>query len=115
MTEGKKFGTISTSSKVGDDEDSETYADRYLPGEQEKPAHDSSDLRTQLAIALSSLKPKQKAAIMMFYGIGRDYAMHMEHIAEELNVTGERARQLVRQAEKALKAVPGIEKLLKYV
>ena len=115
MTEGKKFGTISTSSKVGDDEDSETYADRYLPGEQEKPEHDSSDLKTQLAIALSSLKTKQKEAIMMFYGIGRDYAMHMEHIAEELNVTGERARQLVRQAEKALKAVPGIEKLLKYV
>jgi DNA-directed RNA polymerase sigma subunit (sigma70/sigma32) len=52
---------------------------------------------------------------MMFYGIGRDYEMHMEHIAEELNVTGERARQLVRQAEKALKAVPGIGKLLKYI
>jgi RNA polymerase primary sigma factor len=115
MTEGKEFGTISTSSRVGDNEDSETYADRYLPGEQEKPEHDSSDLKTQLAIALSSLKTKQKEAIMMFYGIGRDYAMHMEHIAEELNVTGERARQLVRQAEKALKAVPGIGKLLKYI
>ena len=115
MTEGKEFKTISTSSKVGDDEDSETFADRYLPSDQAKPQHDSSDLKTQLAIALSALKPKQKAAIMMFYGIGRDYAMHMEHIAEELNVTGERARQLIRQAETSLKAVPGIEKLLKYI
>jgi DNA-directed RNA polymerase sigma subunit (sigma70/sigma32) len=51
----------------------------------------------------------------MFYGIDRDYAMHMEHIAEELNVTGERARQLVRQGEKALKGVNGIDKLMQYL
>ena len=51
----------------------------------------------------------------MFYGIDREYAMHMEHIAEELNVTGERARQLVRQGECALKGVEGIEKLLQYL
>ena len=115
MTEGKEFGTVSTSSRVGDDEDSETYADRYIPGEQDKETHDINDLKSQLAIALSALKPKQKEALMMFYGIGRDYEMHMEHIAEELNVTGERARQLVRQGECALKAVPGIERLLKYM
>ena len=58
------------------------------------------------------MKPKQRDAVKMFYGIGRDYAMHMEHIAEELNVTGERARQLVRQGEKALKGVEGIDKLM---
>ena len=114
MTEGKDFATVSTSSKVGDDEDSETYADRYLPGEQAKPEHEVSDMKSQLAIALSTLKPKQRDAVLMFYGIGRDYAMHMEHIAEELNVTGERARQLVRQGECALRKVPGIEKLAQY-
>jgi len=115
MTEGKEFSTLSTSKKVGDDEDSETYADRYLSGDQAKAKHEVTDLKELLNVALNSLKPKQRDAVKMFYGIGRDYAMHMEHIAEELNVTGERARQLVRQAEKALKAVPGIEKLLKYV
>jgi RNA polymerase primary sigma factor len=115
MTEGKDFGTVSTSSKVGDDEDSETYADRYLPGEQAKAKHEVSDLKAQLSIALETLKPKQKDALMMYYGIDREYAMHMEHIAEELNVTGERARQLVRQGECALKQVKGIEKLLQYM
>ena len=30
MTEGKDFSTLSTSKKVGDDEDSETYADQIL-------------------------------------------------------------------------------------
>ena len=115
MTEGKDFSTLSTSKKVGDDEDSETYADRYLSGEQSKPKHEVTDLKELLNIALNSLKPKQRDAVKMFYGIDRDYAMHMEHIAEELNVTGERARQLVRQGEKALKGVDGIDKLMQYL
>jgi len=115
MTEGKDFSTLSTSKKVGDDEDSETYADRYLSGEQAKAKHEVTDLKELLSIALNSLKPKQRDAVKMFYGIDRDYAMHMEHIAEELNVTGERARQLVRQGEKALKGVEGIDKLMQYL
>ena len=115
MTEGKDFSTLSTSKKVGDDEDSETYADRYLSGEQAKAKHEVTDLKELLGIALNSLKPKQRDAVKMFYGIDRDYAMHMEHIAEELHVTGERARQLVRQGECALKKVEGIEKLLQYL
>jgi RNA polymerase primary sigma factor len=115
MTEGKDFSTLSTSSKVGDDEDSETYADRYLSGEQAKPKHEVTDLKELLNVALNNLKPKQRAAVKMFYGIDRDYAMHMEHIAEELNVTGERARQLIRQGEKALQGVEGIDKLMQYL
>jgi RNA polymerase primary sigma factor len=115
MTEGKDFSTLSTSKKVGDDEDSETYADRYLSGEQAKAKHEVTDLKEMLSIALNSLKPKQRDAVKMFYGIDIDYAMHMEHIAEELNVTGERARQLVRQGECALKKVKGIERLLQYM
>ena len=115
MTEGKDFSTLSTSKKVGDDEDSETYADRYLAGEQAKAKHEVTDLKELLNVALNSLKPKQRDAVKMFYGIDREYPMHMEHIAEELNVTGERARQLVRQGEKALKGVEGIDKLMQYL
>ncbi len=115
MTEGKDFSTLSTSKKVGDDEDSETYADRYLAGEQSKAKHEVTDMKQMLSVALDTLKPKQRDAVKMFYGIDREYAMHMEHVAEELNVTGERARQLVRQGECALKKVPGIEKLLQYM
>ena len=115
MTEGKDFSTLSTSKKVGEDEDSETYADRYLAGEQAKAKHEVTDLKELLNVALNSLKPKQRDAVKMFYGIDREYAMHMEHIAEELKVTGERARQLVRQGECALKQVKGIDKLLQYL
>ena len=115
MTEGKDFSTLSTSKKVGDDEDSETYADRYLSGEQAKAKHEVTDLKELLSVALNSLKPKQRDAVKMFYGIDREYPMHMEHIAEELEVTGERARQLVRQGECALKQVKGIDKLIQYL
>ena len=115
MTEGKDFSTLSTSKKVGDDEDSETYADRYLAGEQAKAKHEVTDLKELLNVALNSLKPKQRDAVKMYYGIDREYPMHMEHIAEELEVTGERARQLVRQGECALKQVKGIDKLLQYL
>ena len=115
MTEGKDFSTLSTSKKVGDDEDSETYADRYLAGEQAKAKHEVTDLKELLNVALNNLKPKQRDAVKMFYGIDREYPMHMEHIAEELNVTGERARQLVRQGECALKKVEGIDKLMQYL
>tara|TARA_R100001198_G_C5199483_1_gene189038 strand:- start:157 stop:900 length:744 start_codon:yes stop_codon:yes gene_type:complete len=115
MTEGKEFSTLSTSKKVGEDDESETYADRYLAGEQAKASHEIVDMKKMLSVALDTLKPKQRDAVKMFYGIDRDYAMHMEHIAEELNVTGERARQLIRQGEKALQNVEGIEKLLQYM
>ena len=115
MTEGKDFSTLSTSKKVGEDEDSETYADRYLAGEQAKAKHEVTDLKELLNVALNRLKPKQRDAVKMYYGIDREYPMHMEHIAEELEVTGERARQLVRQGECALKQVKGIDKLLQYL
>jgi DNA-directed RNA polymerase sigma subunit (sigma70/sigma32) len=39
----------------------------------------------------------------------------MEQIAEELNITGERARQLVRMAEMSLRAMPGIKLLEQYL
>ena len=115
MTEGKDFKTLSTSKKVGDDEESETYADRYLAGEQAKAKHEVTDMKELLSVALNSLKPKQRDAVKMFYGIDYDYAMHLEQVAEELNVTGERARQLVRQGECALKKVKGIDRLLQYM
>jgi hypothetical protein len=39
----------------------------------------------------------------------------MEQIAEVLSITGERARQLVRQAEKDITKVPGIKMLEQYL
>ena len=114
LTATAEYSTKSISTPVGDGENKETYADRYLAAESTKSGRDKSDLKYDLDRALSQLKPKQREAISRFYGIGFEYEMCMDQIAEELEVTGERARQLVRQAENALKALPGIKLLEQY-
>jgi RNA polymerase primary sigma factor len=112
-TEEQHIKSIHT--PVGDDENKETYADRYLAADSTKSARETADLRYDLQRALSQLPAKQCAAIKMFYGIDAEYAKCMDQIAEELNVTGERARQLVRGAELALAKLPGIELLEQYL
>ena len=114
-TATEEYSTKSISTPVGDGENTETYADRYLAADSTKSARDTQDLQYDLQRALAQLKPKQRAAITRFYGIGMEYAQCMEQIAEELEVTGERARQLVRQAELDLAKVPGIELLEQYL
>jgi len=112
-TEEQHIKSIHT--PVGDDENKETYADRYLAADSTKSARDKADLRYDLNRALDQLPAKQCAAIKMFYGIDAEYAKCMDQIAEELNVTGERARQLVRGAELALAKLPGIKLLEQYL
>ena len=114
LTATAEYSVKSISTPVGDGENKETYADRFLAAESTKSGRDKSDLKYDLDRALSQLKPKQREAITRFYGIGFEYEMCMDQIAEELDVTGERARQLVRQAENALKALPGIKLLEQY-
>jgi RNA polymerase primary sigma factor len=112
-TETQSIKSIHT--PVGDDDNKETYADRFLEAESTKSQRDINDLRFDLHRALNQLPEKQREAVTRFYGIDREYAQCMEQIAEELNVTGERARQLVRLAESALRAMPGIKLLEQYL
>jgi RNA polymerase primary sigma factor len=112
-TESQTIKSIHT--PVGDDENKETYADRYLEAEAVKSSRDRADMHFDMNRALSQLKPKQEEALRRNYGLGFEYAQSMEQIAEEMNVTGERARQLVRQAEVALQGLPGIKLLEQYL
>ena len=114
-TKTEEYSTKSIHTPVGDDENKETYADRYLEAESIRSARDINDLRFDLQRALSQLPEKQREALTRFYGINREYAQCMEQIAEELNVSGERARQLVRAAEKNIATLPGIELLEQYL
>ena len=114
-TATEEYSTKSISTPVGDDENKETYADRYLAADSIKSARDTQDLQYDLQRALAQLKPKQREAVVRFYGIGHEYAQCMDQIAEELEVTGERARQLVRQAEIELAKLPGIKLLEQYL
>jgi RNA polymerase sigma factor (sigma-70 family) len=114
-TKTEEYSTKSIHTPVGDDENKESWADRHLEAEASRSARDINDLRFDLQRALSQLPEKQREALTRFYGIDREYAQCMEQIAEELNVTGERARQLVRAAEKNIATLPGIELLEQYL
>jgi RNA polymerase primary sigma factor len=113
QTEVQTIKSIHT--PVGENDDSETYADRYLQSPAEPSTRDISDLALDLNRAIAQLKPKQAKALTLFYGIGIEYPQCMEQIAEVLSITGERARQLVRQAEKDITKVPGIKMLEQYL
>jgi RNA polymerase primary sigma factor len=114
-TATEEYSTKSIHTPVGDDENKETYADRYLAADSTKTSRDMADLQYDLNRVLAQLKPKQEEAIRRFYGIGREYQQCMDQNAEEMSVTNERARQLVRGAELALASLPGIELLEQYL
>jgi len=114
-TATEEYSVKSIHAPVGDDENKETYADRYLEADSTKSARELADLQYDLNRALMQLKPKQEEAIRRFYGIGREYPQCMDQIAEEMGVTNERARQLVRGAELDLAKLPGIKLLEQYL
>lgn len=76
---------------------------------------DKSDLMIELKMILNSLSSVEYDAITRFYGFGRDYAQTMEDIAKHLNLTTERARQIVKTAERKLKKHPNLDILRKYL
>ena len=115
LTKTAEYSTKSISTPVGDDDNKETYADRYLAAEAEVTNRDKADFKFEFNLLLDQLKPKQRLAVCMFYGIGYEYEMCMDQIAIELSVTGERARQLVRQAEIALSKLDGIQSMQNYL
>ena len=93
-----------------DDEDENKYL-----AEKEKSVLDKQDFRFELQNILSTLKPREREAITRFYGIGWEYAQPMEQIAEEMCITNERARQLVRRSEETIKKINNIDLLRKWL
>jgi RNA polymerase primary sigma factor len=114
-TSTEEYSTKSIHTPVGEDDNKETWADRHLAADSIKSGRDINDLRFDLQRALAQLPERQREALVRFHGIDREYAQCMEQIGEELGITNERARQLVRQAEVAIKKLPGIELLEQYL
>jgi RNA polymerase sigma factor (sigma-70 family) len=82
--------------------------------EKERSVLDKQDFKCELDSILNELKPREREALTRFYGIGWEYAQFMEQIADEMGITNERARQLVRKAEEALKKLNDIDILRKW-
>lgn len=93
-----------------DDEDD----DKHL-AEKEISALDKKDFRFEIEYILSTLKPREREALTRFYGIGWEYAQPMEQIAEEMRITNERARQLIRRSEESIKKLENIDLLRRWL
>ncbi len=62
--------------------------------------HDS--LREEIRIALATLKNRERDVIKMYFGIDQDYALTLNEIGEEFNLTRERVRQIKEKAIRRL-------------
>ena len=49
----------------------------------------------EVEISLETLKGRERDVIKMYFGISRDYALTLNEIGEEFNLTRERVRQII--------------------
>ena len=74
---------------------------------------DKDSLKTELDRLLASLlSDREQEVLRRFFGIGCDYSLSLDDIAEDLGLTRERARQIKEGALKKLRANFGAMKLL---
>lgn len=66
-------------------------------------------------LSLSTLKPKDSNILKMFFGIGRENAMSLEQISDELGLTRERVRQLKEKSLRELRAVGRAGRLAEFL
>lgn len=105
---------VSLDSPLGDDEDGgsllDTVEDRNAEGSNTAVEHDES-LRTELERSMRILNPKQRETICCFFGIGVDYPMTLEDIAQKFNLTLERVRQIKERALDKLRTAQHFDRL----
>ncbi len=63
----------------------------------------SESLKDEIRQSLSTLKDREKQVIKMYFGIDRDYALTLNEIGEEFNLTRERVRQIKEKAIRRLR------------
>lgn len=114
-TATEEYSIKSIHDPIGEEEDSESFADRFLEADNGKSFVELEDLKTDINRAINKLKPKEAQALKLFYGIDTAYPQAMEQIAKTMDIGAERARQLVRSAEINLKKTSGIELLEQYL
>ena len=75
----------------------------------------SESLHTELKRAFQELNPRQKETICYFFGIGVDYPMSLDDIAQKFCLTPERVRQIKDKALTKLRASKNFDMLRSYL
>ena len=63
----------------------------------------NDSLKDEIRNSLETLKVREKMVIKMYFGIERDYALTLNEIGEEINLTRERVRQIKEKAIRRLR------------
>jgi|TARA_B100000809_G_scaffold42495_1_gene36911 RNA polymerase primary sigma factor len=63
----------------------------------------NDSLKDEIRNSLDTLKDREKMVIKMYFGIERDYALTLNEIGEEFNLTRERVRQIKEKAIRRLR------------
>lgn len=63
----------------------------------------SESLKDEIRQSLQTLKDRERQVIKMYFGIDRDYALTLNEIGEEFNLTRERVRQIKEKAIRRLR------------
>lgn len=95
------------------DEDSESTLIDVIPDTDNFVADDSmrsESLRTDIAMVLNLLPPREKDIILSAFGIGC-HQMSLEEIGEKYDLTKERVRQIKERAIRKL-TIPSVKKVL---
>lgn len=87
-------------------DDAQPTPDYHLMGES---------LKQEIRSALGTLKEREREVIKMYFGIDRDYALTLNEIGEEFNLTRERVRQIKEKAIRRLRHKSRSHKLRAYL
>ena len=86
-------------------------------GGQKAPDRNLMDesLEAEIQSALDTLKDREREVIKMYFGIDREYALTLNEIGEEFNLTRERVRQIKEKAIRRLRHKSRSTKLRNYL
>ncbi len=100
---------------VGDEDVSliDVYVDDNAQGTDGSVMQES--LSTEIQRTLSVLNKRERDIITLFYGIGQSHGYTLDEIANHINITRERVRQIRDKALKRLKQTAKTEQLQSYL
>jgi len=83
--------------------------------ETDKALEYHESLRREIERSLSTLTPRQKDVVMLYFGIGEEHPMSLEDIGAEFGLTRERVRQIKDKAINKLRSVKRSKLLKNYL
>ncbi len=99
------------------DEDKNSLLDVIPDGKTEDPDKEllMDSLQEEVSAALDTLKDREREVIKMYFGIDQEYALTLNEIGEEFDLTRERVRQIKEKAIRRLRHRSRSRKLRSYL